>query len=578
MLRRAALVLTPWLLAVGCSGSIGGAEQASGSPSGAAPVAGNFPAGAPGTGGPATPNAPAPVAGSAAPALPGSANPGSACGAPTVAAAPMRRLTRSQYAHAVRDLLQVELPAELEIEALLPEDERLSTFRSNVVAPVSGLDVEQYAEVAELVAAEAVRDVDRLVACDRPALGDAACAARFIARIGKLVHRKAITPDEQAAYEGLFTQYGASDFSAGIGAVLEAMLQSPALLYLAELPAAGGATPAPLSGHELAARLALFLWNSVPDGELLDAAERGELATAEQLARQAQRMLADARARDAVASFTLQWMAVDTLPERSKDAALFPGYGAPLAVAMLAETTAFANHVVLEGDGRLQTLLTSTESFASEPLRELYGLTAGAQGLDPAQRAGLLTQASFLASHAHANQSAPVLRGKAIRASLLCDSPPPPPPDVNTTPPEPAPGATTRERFAAHTENARCAGCHAFLDPVGFGFEHYDAIGRYRSRDQDQPVDASGELRGTRDADGPFDGAIELAEKLAQSDQVRECVSRNWLQFALGRGVAEDDDCSQAQAHAAFAAAGYDVRALLIAITGTDAFRLRKVD
>jgi hypothetical protein len=485
----------------------------------------------------------------------------------------MRRLTRAQYANAVRDLLQVDMA----IEALLPEDERLSTFRSNVVASVSGLDVEQYAEVAELVAAEAVRDVDRLVACDRAALGDGACAGRFITRIGKLVHRKPLTASEQAAYERLFAQYGASDFAAGIGAVLEAMLQSPALLYLAELPGAG-VTPTPLSDHELAARLALFLWNSVPDGELLDAAERKELASPEQLASQAQRMLADPRARDAVASFHLQWMAVDTLPERSKDAALFPGYGAPLVAAMLDETAAFANHVVLEGDGRLQTLLTSTQSFASEPLRDLYGLTAGTQELDPAQRAGLLTQASFLASHAHANQSAPVLRGKAVRASLLCDSPPPPPPDVNTTPPDPAPGATTRERFAAHTEDARCAACHVFLDPVGFGFEHYDAIGRYRARDQNEVVDASGELLGTRATDGPFNGAIELAAKLAQSDQVRECVSRNWLQFALGRGVADDDMCSHAQAYAAFAAAGYDVRALLIAITGTDAFRLRKVD
>jgi hypothetical protein len=576
MMRPGKLLSIAALLA-GCSGSIDG-QNVRGLGEATAGVSGTgAPALGPGRGDPAAgPQEPGTAAGTGAPARPGEADPSTACTAPDVGAAPMRRLTRSQYANAVRDLLGVE-PA---IEELLPPDERLSTFRSNVIAPVSGLDVEQYAEVAELVAAEAVRDLDRLVACDRAALGDAACAARFIARVGRLAHHQPLAPGEQAGYEALFARYGASDFTAGISVVLEAMLQSPALLYLAELPAAAGGTavPAMLSDYELAARLALFLWNGIPDGALLDAAERGELRDPVRLADQAQRMLRDPRARDAVASFHLQWMGVDALPERSKDAALFPAYGPELAAAMLDETAAFASHVVLDGDGRLQTLLTSTQSFASEPLRDVYGLAAGAQALDPAQRAGILTHASFLASHAHANQSAPVLRGKTIRSSLLCDAPPPPPPDVNTMPPEPAPGATTRERFAAHTQNARCAGCHAFLDPVGFGFEHYDAIGRYRARDQGQPVDASGELFGTRDSAGPFDGAIELASKLAQSEQVRECVSRHWLQFALGRGVADADECSRAQAHAAFAGAGYDLRVLLGAIVGTDAFRLRKVE
>jgi hypothetical protein len=574
MTRRGAMLWTACLLAAGCSGSIGQAGERTGAASDA-PIPGQPTAAPPGSPGAAGTSGSAPNAGSPAPAAPGTPDP-TACNTPDVGPAPMRRLTRGQYANAVRDLLQVDV----EIERLLPEDERLSTFRSNVVAPVASLDVEQYAEVAELVAAEAVRDVDRLIACDRAALGDAACARQFIARIGRIAHRRPLAADEQAAYEALFTQYGAADFGAGIGVVLEAMLQSPALLYLAELPAAGAAGDplAPVSQYELAARLALFLWNSVPDEMLLDAAEHNDLATAEQVAAQAQRMLGDARARDAIASFHLQWLGVDSLPDRSKDAALFPAYDAALAAAMLDETAAFASGVVLDGDGRLQTLLTSTESFASEPLRELYGLAPGATALDPTERAGLLTQASFLATHAHANQSAPVLRGKAIRASLLCDAPPAPPPDVNTTPPDPAPDATTRERFAAHTQEARCAACHTYLDPVGFGFEHYDAIGRYRARDQDLPVDASGEILGTVDADGAFDGALELATRLSASDQVRSCVSRQWLQFALGRGVSRADSCSHAQAHAAFAGADHDLRELLVAITATDAFRLRKVD
>lgn len=575
MMRAGWVLLAACLLGGGCSGRIGQAEDGSSATGGepdpgrAAPPARGGEAGAAGSGS-------APRAGSGAPGVPGVPDP-AVCEARAVGVAPMRRLTRGQYAHAVRDLLQIEI----DIERLLPEDERLATFRSNVVAPVSGLDVEQYAEVAELVAAEAVRDVDRLIDCDRSALGDAACAASFIAQTGKLAHRRPLTTGEQDGYQALFVEYGAADFATGIAVVLEAMLQSPALLYLVELPTAPAdpaAGLAPLSAHELAARLALFLWSSAPDAALLDAAEGGELASAEQSMEQARRMLGDARARDAIASFHLQWLAVDTLPDRGKDAALFPSYDAALAGAMLDETAEFASQVLLEGDGRLQTLLTSTESFASEPLRAIYGLPPGASELDPAERAGLLTHASFLATHAHANQSAPVLRGKAIRSSLLCDAPPAPPPDVNTTPPEPAPDATTRERFAAHTQEARCAACHTYLDPVGFGFEHYDAIGRFRARDGDAAVDASGELLGTSDADGPFDGAVELAARLAQSEQVRSCVSRQWLQYALGRGVSQADQCSLAQAHAAFAAADHDVRELLVAITRTDAFRMRKVD
>lgn len=581
MTCRVAWQLIGWVALAACSGRIdpGGAAQGRDAPA--------TPGGAQ-AGSSAEPSAPArhpnaQTAGTGAAGAPGEPMPPEmplSCAQPAVAEMPLRRLTRSQYAHAVRDLLQVAV----EIEPLLPEDERLSTFRTNVIAPVSTLDVEHYLEAAERVAAEAVRDVGALVDCDRAALGDAECAARFIARTGRLAHRGPLAAGEQSAYEALFARHAPDGFAAAISAVIEAMLQSPAFLYQLELPGASdpAGAPSPLAPYEVAARLALFLWNSIPDDALLDAAERGELATREQVTAQARRMLADPRARDAVAAFHLQWLGVDRLLELRKDEKLFPDYDAALARAMLDETAAFASHVLLDGDHKLATLLTSAESFAPPSLRALYGIDTAAQGppfaLDPAQRAGLLTHASFLAAHAHANQSAPVLRGKAIRANLLCAPPSPPPADVNTTPPDPAPDATTRERFAAHTKETRCAGCHTYLDPIGFGFEHYDAVGRFRERDQGMPVDATGEIFASEDADGPFDGAIALAHRLADSDQVRRCVSTQWLQYALGRGVADADRCSLAESQRAFADAGHDLQELLVAISATDSFRLRKAD
>lgn len=174
------------------------------------------------------------------------------------------------------------------------------------------------------------------------------------------------------------------------------------------------------------------------------------------------------------------------------------------------------------------------------------------------------------------DQSSPVHRGKFVRERLLCQTLPPPPNDVEIVPPEVEPGVTTRERFRQHREDLACAGCHKMMDPIGLGFEHYDAIGLWRDTDQGLPVDATGEIVASRDADGPFDGAVELAHKLAASDEVRQCVVTQWFRFGYGRAEQDDDQCTLAQLNQAFAGAGYNIKALLVALTQTDAFRYRR--
>jgi hypothetical protein len=238
---------------------------------------------------------------------------------------------------------------------------------------------------------------------------------------------------------------------------------------------------------------------------------------------------------------------------------------------MLAETAAFANDVYGSGGG-LDRLLTSTVAVGDPALAKLYGTTAGGTP-DPAQRAGILTQASFLAMHANAGETNPVRRGAVVLRRLLCnDIQPPVNMDVGQ-PKMPAPGLTTRQRFAEHAMNP-CASCHRLTDPIGFAFENYDAVGAWRTSEQGQQVDASGTL--TLDGGSiTFKNAVELARGLAKSSEVRDCMATQWLRYFLRRNEGDGDTASLQAARAAFAKSSYDLRELLVALTGTRAFTHR---
>ena len=180
-----------------------------------------------------------------------------------------------------------------------------------------------------------------------------------------------------------------------------------------------------------------------------------------------------------------------------------------------------------------------------------------------------------MALYAKPNQSSPVHRGKFVREQLFCQTLPPPPANIVITPPVVKPGVSTRERFIEHSAKSFCAECHHLMDPIGFGFEHYDGVGRYRTKDQGMPVDASGEIYDSVDADGPFDGVVELGKRLAGSDQVRQCFATEWFRFGYGRAEGPDDACSLARIEKAFSTSGNNVKSLLVALTQTDAFRYR---
>ena len=508
--------------------------------------------------------------------------PEGACADPAVGVSPLRRLTRSQYNNTIRDLLGIEGDPASE----LAPDEKVGAFFSNSTAPVGELLAEQYMRVAEDLADTAVADLDALVPCDPASDASAACGEAFVDEFGLRAFRRPLYADERDALVGLFEKGRTEvDFSEGVRLVILAALQSPQFLYHLELdlPDTEAGDVVSLEPYEVASRLSYFLWDSMPDDELLRAAGSGDLDTTEQLRAQAERMLDDPRAADAIESFHMQWLHIDAIGTLEKNPDAYPAFDTALRDAMALETRRFADWVIRFDDGRLETLLTAPYSFLDGPLFDLYGVTQPAGHdptmpveLDPTQRAGLLTQASVLARHAHADQSSPVHRGKLVRENILCTPLAPPPPEVDVIPPPLDPDATTRERFDQHRSDPSCAACHNLIDPIGFGFEHYDGIGAWRAMEGDKAVDASGELIGTEDIDGEFDGAPELARRLAESEQVRACVAEQWFGFAFGRSPADDDECSFDTMALAFAESDHDIRELLVAIVTTDAFRYRK--
>lgn len=492
----------------------------------------------------------------------------------------LRRLTRSELNHTVRDLLGIEGdPA-----SVISPDERIGPFDSNATAPITDLLVQQHSEVAAALATAALPRMNELSPCDLVVDTTSACAGDFIRRFGLKAYRRPLEAVEVDAYVSLYELGRAQGAENGFRLVLEAMLQSPFFLYHADVGEAGAPTvePEPLTPFELASRLSYFLWDTMPDDSLFALAEQGSLTDVAVLEAQVRRMLDDPRAVEAIPNFHLQWLGIRDMEGVAKAPELFPAFGREMIQALIDETATFSDYVIRRGDGLMSTLFTADYSIIDGPLFELYGvepppgfMPGQPVNLDPEERSGILTQGAFLATHAHRDQTSPVHRGLFVRENILCQTIPPPPPDVVPTPPAPTPGTTTRERIAVHQSEASCSGCHRMMDQIGLGFESYDAAGGFRTEEDNRPVDASGNLIQSGDPaiDGPFTGAIELSQRLANSEVVQECLARQWFRFALGRSLANDDVCSLNAMKERLVASGGNVRELLVSVALSDAFR-----
>jgi hypothetical protein len=491
----------------------------------------------------------------------------------------LRRMTRSQLDHTVRDLLGITgTPA----DAISP-DESIGPFYSNAIAPITDLLVQQYDEVAASLAGQAAARMSTLSPCDLAADAGNTCASRFIESFGRKAYRRPLEPAERDEYLALYTlARGQGSVESAFRLVVATFLESPFFLYHAELGASESpsSAPAALTPYAIASRLSYFLWDTMPDDRLFELAAAGTLGDDATLSDEVTRMLADPRAADAIPRFHLQWLGIEDLEGADKDATRFPAWSPALAGAMQRETATFADFVVRRGDGLMSTLFTASFTFPEGPLFELYGLTEpaafapGTQVPLGAERAGILTQGAFLATHAHRDQTSPVHRGILVRENVLCEPLEPPPLDVNVTPPAPTPATTTRERFAQHEADPACGGCHVLIDSIGLAFENFDAVGAYRTTENGLPVDATGEVvDGPPELAGSFVGAVELAHKLANSRAAADCLANQWFRFALGRMEAVDDACSLKAIRQGFDGSGRNVRELIVSIVKSDAFR-----
>lgn len=507
------------------------------------------------------------------------------CDEPTVPRAPLRRLTRFEYNNTVDRLLKLKTrPADT-----LPGEEQGTGFGNDAdTLGVSRLLIDGYRSIAEQIAKGKTTDAATAVAtaaCDPAGMGEAACSLKFITEFLGSAFRRPATPEDLTAYQATFDrgrQIG-GDFASGVQAVIARALQAPQFLYRVELGETVDAAKnlARPSAYEMASRLSYLLWGAMPDEALLGAARDGKLATAEGVRAEATRMLDDPQAHAVVSYFHGMLLGTLGIDHLERDAGYYPSFKPGMGALFRQETEKFLDDVIWSGTGDLNGIFSAPYTFVNGPLATFYGLPNVTGNdfqkvtLDGAHRAGLLTQASILTVTTPGSRTDPVVRGKWVLTKLLCGKVGDPPPNVPKLP-EPTPGQSVRDRLATHRAVEPCKSCHRLMDPLGFGFEHFDGVGLWRDQDNGVAVDDSGEIVGS-DVAGTFHGVVELGQKLAQSHDVRSCFVGNWLTFAYGRAETPADACTRSSLEKSFEASGGNIKALLLALTQTDAFLYRPI-
>lgn len=476
-----------------------------------------------------------------------------------------------------------------DVTASFPPDTRPDGFPFDDDVDARLVTAEQadlYRRAAQTVARAVAADLSTILPCDGSGGQASACAAELLRAFGLRAFRRPLTPTEIDRYRALIL--ARPSFNEGVTLAIAALLQSPHFLYRSELGEPQNDGSYRLTPYEVASALSYLYLGTMPDAALFEAAARGELGDAAGIERQARRLLGDARARTALGDFALAWLGVERVLSVDKRADLFPAWSTALRMSLAEETRRFVAAVAFEGSGQLAELYTADYSFLNDALARLYGVSGvtGSElrkqsyGALPVSRAGLLGHGAVLASYAYSDQTSPVRRGLFVRRRLLCQELPVPPPNAGGVP-KIDPGATTRERFRQHSDNAFCRSCHQFIDGVGFGFERLDAIGQPRPSEAGQSVDGSGDLN---DLEGlgtathaAYASLPELGARLAEADSARRCFVRQYLRFARGRheDVAEDL-CTLDRLQRLFSERGQKISELMVAVTQLPEFLNRR--
>lgn len=463
-------------------------------------------------------------------------------------------------------------PAVLVVETPFPADDSSVGYERG--AFVSAAWTAATTEAALEVAAKVGENLTRLADCPEDAPDRAARLQGFCTQFVERAFRRPLT-DEQREFFVDNRFAGARDLETAVKTVILLALKSPRFLY----PGLGSGSP---DDYEVASRLSFGLWDSLPDPPLWQAAAQGQLRTPEQVAAQAQRMLADLRTGAKVRDFLHKWLPLERSRDVSKDPQLFPGFDRELASDTLTSLDLFLDEVVWSPASDYRQLLLADWVFANRRLAEFYGLAPpNGDGFervacDPARCAGILTHPHLMLGLAYHKSSSPIHRGVFLVRGVLGRALKPPPIAVAAEDEGVNPQLTTRERVARQTSAEACRTCHALINPLGFSLENFDAVGRFRTVERDKPIDASGHYRTLRGEEIRFQGPRELAEFLARSDEVqRSFVEQVFHQFVKQPVSAYGDDRLETLA-ADFAAADCNIQRLLIEIMKASALQPRE--
>jgi len=502
----------------------------------------------------------------------------------------LRRLTQSQYVHAIGDIFGPDIKIGGRFDPDIRDSGLIEVGAGKVSVPASGL--EQYGNMAHTIAAQLFDKQHRAEMIDcKPfseAAPDDACAGRFLSQLGRLLYRRPLTKDEldqlvTASNEATKT---VGNFYSGLELTVAGMLQAPQFLFDWERtePDPDHRGQKRLDAYSRAARLSFFLWDTTPDDELLTAAEKGDLDKPQGLAHQVDRLLASPRLEAGMRAFFTDMLSFDAFNNLAKDPAIYPKYSYGLAVDAQEQTLRTIMYELLAKNGDYRDLFTTRETFLSRQLGAVYGLPIAKDAPDATpdgwqfhrypdgdEHTGILSQISFVALHSHPGRSSSTLRGKAVREIVLCQKVPDPPGNVNFKVVQDTKNPlykTARERLTAHRTEPTCAGCHKLIDPIGLSLENFDSLGGFRSTENGQAIDASGELDGTK-----FTNAIGLGQAIHDHPATPVCLVDRIYSYALGRTPTKSEAAwIRGDLVKDFAADGYRLAPLLKRIVTSEPF------
>jgi hypothetical protein len=506
----------------------------------------------------------------------------------------IRRLNRVEYNNSIRDLVGVHFQPARDFPA---DDSGYGFDNIGDVLSLSTVLLEKYLAAAEKICEQAIpagcatngpnpalqpeqaQAYQRIFVCQPTPATQTASARKILATFAKRAFRRPVSAPELDRLMALFhlAETQGENFENALKRTLEAVLVSPHFLFRGELQPEPDNPKGirPLDDYALASRLSYFLWSSMPDDQLFALAERKALRR--NLDAQARRMLKDSKAHALVENFAGQWLQLRNLPLAAPDRKQFPDFTEALRADMQQETELCFDHILRENRSVLE-FIDADYTFLNGRLARFYGLP-NVEGdafrlvpLKGAQRGGLLTQASILTLTSNPTRTSPVKRGKWVLENFLGAPPPPPPPNV----PELKEGkaaltGTLRQRMEQHRDDPNCAGCHARMDPIGFGFENFNAIGAWRDKEGDFSIDPSGQLVSGESFQGPAELKTILLNQ--KRDQFVRCLADKMLTYALGRGLEYFDKCALDQISARMAQEQYKLVTLVLEVVRSTPFQ-----